>query len=215
VLAAAGSVAAAGDASAAFTGRYGVEAETITDSDSGLVVPVTDAFDGTTGAVTSYSKGEAPVTDTTATLAQLAALPHAAAALETAVNTLFAASDATNGITTTDPDALFLINAPEVFLNPVAPPTLRLAVYGALAIAPETDIASGVKDSSGRVGVDISASITGDSDADSGTIHYIFDPATGLPLEDKVTSTSGSLLSSELITSISTTNTLPTDPYNP
>jgi putative cell wall-binding protein len=210
-LANAGATAVAANTSAAYTGRYGVLTETVTGTST---VSLTQVIDGTTGAVTTYVKtGTAPPANTTTTLAQLQAVPLDAAGLESAVNTLYKAYDTTAGLTTTDPNALFLVNAAQVFLNPTTPPTLRLATYGALAAAPETGVTSEVKDSTGRSGVAISVKGTGSTAADDGTITYIFDPATGLPLEDVAASSTGAVVLRSTISSITTTNTLPTNPY--
>jgi hypothetical protein len=210
-LAAIGGVATAANASAIFTGRYGVLVETVTGTKT---VPITQVFDGNTGAVTAYASGVAPTTGTAPTAAQLAALPTGAAALETDVNTLFASYDTSVGLTTTDPDALFLLNAAQVFLDPNTPPTVRLAVYAALAALPTTTVTSGVKDSTGRTGIEISAAVTGSTASDSGTISYLFDPATVLPLQNKLVTSTGSLVDMSVITSLSTTTTLPTNPYS-
>ncbi len=209
-LASAGAAAAAANTSAAYTGRYGVATQTVTRGSA--TSSVTQVIDGTNGAVTTYVKtGTAPPAATTATLAQLQAVPLDAAGLEAAVNTLYKSYDTSAGITTTDADALFLVNAEQVFLNPTTPPSLRLATYGALAAAPETVVTSGVKDSTGRSGIAITAQVTGSTT--NGTITFIFDPATGLPLEDVVASSTGSVVARITINSITTTNTLPTNPY--
>jgi putative cell wall-binding protein len=210
-LAGAGAAAAAANTSAAFTGRYGVLTETVTGTST---VAVTQVIDGTNGAVTSYVKtGTAPPAITTVTLTQLQAVPLDAVGLQAAVNTLYKAYDTSAGITTTDADALFLVNAEQVFLNPTTPPSLRLATYGALAAAPETVVTSGVKDSTGRSGIAITAELTGSTAASDGTITFILDPATGLPLEDVVASSTGTVVARITINSITTTNTLPTNPY--
>ena len=210
-LANAGAVAVAANTSAAFTGRYGVATETLTGTSS---VNVTQVIDGTNGAVTTYVKtGTAPPADTTATLAQLQAVPLDAAGLEAAVNTLYKAYDTKVGLTSTDADTLFLANAPQVFLNPITPPTLRLATYAALAAAPETGVTSGVKDSTGRAGIEISVQLTGTTAADSGKLSFIFDPVTGLPLEDTAFSSTGAAVLRTTVTSVTTTNTVPTNPF--
>lgn len=211
-LAGAGAIAVAANRSATYTGRYGVVSETATGTAAS--VPVTQVIDGTNGTVTTYVKtGTAPPANTTVTLAQLQSVPLDAAGLEAAVNTLYKSYDTSAGITTTDADALFLVNAEQVFLNPTTPPSLRLATYGALAASPETAVTSGVKDSTGRPGIAITAKVTGSTAASSGTITYIFDPATGLPLEDAVTSSTGAVVTRLTINSITTTNTVPTNPY--
>ena len=164
----------AANTSTTYTGRYGVLTETVTGTST---VQLTQVIDGTNGAVTTYVKtGTAPPANTTVTLAQLQAVPLDAAGLESAVNTLYKSYDTTAGLTTTDPDALFLVNAGQVFLNPVTPPTLRLAIYGALAAAPETGVTSEVKDSTGRTGVAITAKVTGSTAADSGVDHVHLRP---------------------------------------
>jgi hypothetical protein len=210
-LANAGAAAAAANTSAAYTGRYGVLTETVTGT---TTVPVTQVIDGTNGAVTTYVKtGTAPPATTTVTLAQLQAVPPDAAGLEAAVNTLYKAYDTSAGLTTTDPNALFLVNAEQVFLNPTTPPSLRLATYGALSAAPETVVTSGAKDSTGRPGIAITAKVTGSTAASDGTLTFIFDPASGLPLEDVVASSTAAVVARITINSITTTNTLPPNPY--
>ena len=106
------------------------------------------------------------------------------------------------------------MNAGQVFLNPVAPPTLRLATYGALAAAArETVVTSEVKDSTGRSRIAITAKDTGSTPASDGTISYLLDPTTGLPPEDVAASSTGAVIDRITINSITTTNTLPTNPY--
>jgi putative cell wall-binding protein len=208
-LAGAGAAATAANTSAAYTGRYGVATETLTGTNT---VALTQVIDGTNGAVTSYVKpGTAPAATTTATLAQLQAVPLDPAGLLAAVNTLYKAYDTSAGITTTDPNGLFLVNAEQVLLNPTTPPSLRLATYGVLAAAPETVVTSGVKDSTGRSGIAITAAVT--SGTTKGTVTFIFDPATGLPLEDVVATSTGAVVTRDTVSSITTTNTLPTNPY--
>jgi hypothetical protein len=75
-------------------------------------------------------------------------------------------------------------------------------------------VTSGVKDSTGRTGIEISAAVTGSTASDSGTISYLFDPATVLPLQNKLVTSTGSLVDMSVITSLSTTTTLPTNPYS-
>ena len=159
VLAGATGSAAAATANAANTGQFGVASEQLIID--GLVGKQTVVVDGNTGDVTAYKQGGATVTSTVQTRTELAALPlNDPNTLKTDVNTMFASFDTAAGLTTTDntPDDLFVINAEQVFLNPVASPSLRLAIYAALASDDgDTDVTPGVKDSTGRVGIVIFA----------------------------------------------------------
>jgi putative cell wall-binding protein len=204
-----GAATTAASASAAFTGRYGILTQTLSGSTTG---PATEVVDGTTGAVTIYTKTGNPTTAPGPTAAALAALPLTASSLVSAVNSLYATFDTSIGLTTTNADALFQVNSEQVFLNPTASPTLRLAVIGALAAASNTTVASEVADSTGRVGVEITATFPGTT---SGTVvvNYIFDPTTGLPLQVAQVTPTGTVVIQQVINSITTTNTLPTNPY--
>jgi putative cell wall-binding protein len=211
VLAGATGTAAALTTAAANTGQFGVASESLVVD--GLAGKQTVVVDGSTGAVTAYKQGGTTVTTTAQSRAQLAALPlNDPDTLKTDVNTMFASFDTAAGLTTTDntPDDLFLINAEQVFLNPVASPSLRLAVYAALASDDEdTDVTAGVKDSTGRVGIQIFA-----ADASSKSkISYIVDPTTWTPLEDSVLNDTGQLVERQTILSVTTTATMPANPY--
>jgi hypothetical protein len=210
-LAGLGAATVAASSSAAFTGRYGVLKDTVSGAKVG---PGTEVVDGTTGAVTLYTQGAAPTTAVGPTSAALAALPLTAAALITNVNELYAAYDASLGLTTSDANTLFLVNSEQVFLNPTTSPTLRLATIAALAAAPETNVTSQVADANGRVGIEISASLNGGTPDTTGTIEFIFDPATGLPLQAQLVLTNGTVEERQVVVSITTTNTLPTNPYS-
>jgi putative cell wall-binding protein len=203
---------AAATTAAANTGQFGILAQQL--NIDGLVGKETDVVDGLTGAVTAYKPGAA--TDTSQTLqtrAQLATLPLTDPdALIAAVNTMFATADSDAGLTG-DADTLFTLNAEQITLNPVASPSLRLAVYAALASDDgATDVTSGVKDSMGRVGIEIFAS-TGATAADKGKISYIFDPVTLLPLEDSVIGSTGAVVERQTILSLTTSATAPPNPF--
>jgi putative cell wall-binding protein len=217
VLAGAPGTAATQTTAAANTGQFGVLSEQLLID--GLAGKQTLVVDGNTGDVTAYKQGGATATATATakTRAELAALPlNDPDTLKTDVNTMFASFDSAAGLTTTDntPDDLFLFNAEQVFLNPVASPSLRFAVYAALAADDQdTDVTAGVKDSTGRVGIQIFAS-TGDT-TDKSEVSYIVDPATWTPLEDSVLDKTGALVERQTILSLTTTATLPPNPYAP
>jgi hypothetical protein len=212
-LAGAPGTAATATAAAANTGQFGVLSEQVLVN--GLAGTVTDVVDGNSGALTEYKKGGAAVTDTTQTRAQLATLPlNDPDTLISDVNTMFAQYDSDTGLSSGTPaptaDDLFLFNAEQVFLNPVASPSLRLAIYAALAADNgDTDVTAGVKDSTGRVGIEIFAADT----SDKGKISYIVDPATWTPLEDSVIDPNGTVIERLTIQSVTTTATMPTNPY--
>lgn len=214
VLAGATGTAATETAAAANTGQFGVASEQLLVD--GLAGKETLVVDGATGNATAYKQGGATTTTTLQSRAQFAALPlNDPDTLETDVNTMFATFDSDAGLTGGSADDLFVVNAEQVFLNPVSSPSLRLAVYAALASDDaDTDITSGVKDSTGRVGIEIFAANASDSDtSDKSKISYIVDPATWTPLEDSVLDASGALVERQTILSITTTGTMPTDPY--
>jgi hypothetical protein len=169
---------------------------------------MSQAVDGTTGAGTTYAASTSAVATTGPTLAQLQALPLTTG-LEAAVNTLYGTP---TGVTTTNADQLFIRNAAALVLNPTAPPTLRLAVYGLLAVLDETGVGSQAKDAMGRVGVQISAAVNGGTAATTGSVNFFFDPATGLPLE--VSTVLGGTTTVTVVTSVTTSTTLPTDPFS-
>ena len=160
VLAGATGTAATQSAAAANTGQFGVLSEQVLVD--GLAGKQTLVVDGSTGAATEYKQGGTTSTATLQSRAQLAALPLGDPdTLKTDVNTMFATFDSDNGLTGGSADDLFLFNAEQVFVNPVASPSLRLAVYAALASDDaDTDVAPGVKDSTGRVGIEIFAAAT-------------------------------------------------------
>jgi putative cell wall-binding protein len=212
VLAGANGTAAAASAAAANTGEFGISSEQVVDN--GLVGKQTVVVAGTTGALTVYTQGGATETDTLESRPQLAALPLADPdALKTAVNSMFSTFDSDNGFTGTADD-LFTINAEQVFLNPVASPSLRLAVYAALAVDDEdTDETPGVKDSTGRVGMEIFVSPGADA-SDKSRISYIVDPNTWTPIEDTVLDATGKVLERTTVLSVTTSATMPADPYS-
>lgn len=211
VLAGANGTAAAASAAAANTGEFGVSSEQVTDN--GLVGKETVVVDGATGALTDYTQGGTTQTDTIATRAELAALPLTDPdALEAAVNAMFASEDTDAGLTGSVAD-LFTINAEEVLLNPVSSPSLRLAMYAALAADDEdTDVTAGVKDSTGRVGIEIFESLGVDA-SDQSKISFKVDPNTWMPLEDSVIDTDGTVIGRTTILAETTSATMPADPY--
>jgi putative cell wall-binding protein len=211
VLAGANGTAAAASAAAANTGEFGISSEQLVVD--GLAGKQTVVVAGSTGALTVYKQGGATVTDTSQTRAQLAALPLADPdALKAAVNTMFASLDTAAGLTGTADD-LFTVNAEQVILNPIASPSLRLAVYATLAVDDQdTDETPGVKDSTGRVGLEIFAS-TGATATDKSKISYIVDPSTWTPLEDTVLDSTGAVVEKQTILSVTTSATVPADPY--
>ena len=74
----------------------------------------------------------------------------------------------------------------------------------------DTEIKAGVKDSMGRVGIQIFATAT-----DKSEFSALVDPATWTPLEDTVLDSKGALVSKETVLSLSTTATMPANPYTP
>jgi hypothetical protein len=203
-LASVGPTAAAAQTSAAFTGRYGVAKESISGTSSGTIATVVD---GNTGGVTTYSPSAAPTTSTGPTLVQLQAIPLAAATLVPAVNTLYKTFDTSSGLTATDANQLFVFNAEQVVDNPVTPPKVRLATYAALAALTGATVSS----SSTGSDVTITASVNGGSAATTGTITFVFDSSTGLPVS--VSKALGGTTATTTVTSLTTTNTLPTSPF--
>jgi hypothetical protein len=172
-------------------------------------------FDGNTGDVTEYHQN-GPTENLDAfspTRAQLAALPLDADSLIDQVNSLYASFDQEAGLDVTDAETLFTLNAEQVVLNPLTPPSVRYATYVALAADDElTLVATGVKDSKGRAGVKIYTSL-GVSDTDQSEISYIFDPATLLPLEDSLLDETGAVMERQTILSLTTSATFPSNPY--
>ena len=210
VLAGAPGAAATATAAAANTGQFGALSESVFVD--GLAGKQTYVVDGSTGDATVYKQGGATATGTDETRAELAALPlNDPDTLKTDVNNMFATFDSDAGFTGSVDD-LFLINAEQVFLNPVASPSLRFAIYAALAADNvDTDIKSGVKDATGRVGIQIFAA----DSADKSEISYLVDPATWTPLEDTLLDTKGALVSRNTILSLTTSATMPANPYTP
>lgn len=202
-LANANSVASA--ATPGLSSRYGVRVEklnvgaTVTDRD--VVV------DGTNGDVSVNVSGSPPAKSpgATPTRTQLDAIPLSIAALPGAVNALYAPFDAGLGVKASSADTLFFLNAQQVLLDPVTPPLLRLATYAAVAGLSSVDVAAAQKDSTGRVGIELSMPMS-----DGGRASVVFDPATLLPLESESIATSGAVTTRQTVTSISTTNTPPT-----
>jgi putative cell wall-binding protein len=182
------------------------------------VANTTQVFDGSAGSSTLYTEGKgSKVIPGTATRSDFNAFStNNPAALEASVNSAFAAVYTSEGYTSTDPDAQFLVNAEQVLLNPLASPTLRLAVYVALANLPGTGAQSGVKDANGRIGVSVFGTIRGIGGSTPGQapeqLVYIFDPTTGNLLEDDITADSAVLVSST-VTTFTTAATAPADPY--
>ena len=215
VLGGATAAAAAASALPANNGQFGVLSLDLTVS--GLKGTRTEVADATSGDVTLYIKGGATQTAAAGVppRAQLAALPLTNPdALKTAINSLFASLDTQLGITG-DADALFTLNAEQVFLSPLASPSLRFAVYAALAADDAaTEVSSGVKDSTGRTGIEIFVS-TGATPTDKGRISYIFDPVTFMPLEDTVLDDTGAIVERQTIHSDTTAATMPANPYVP
>ncbi len=203
VLAGAGPAAAAASRSSTWTARYGVRAENTGAAARTVVI------DGNTGDVTTYVAG----TTSTAradqpTRSQLATVPLDPVDLETSVNSLYSAYDSKHGISDPDPDRLFVWNAEQVLLDPVASPSLRLATFSALAGLGITNVESQVGDSTGRVGVAITAP------RGSGTVRYLVDVSAFVPLEHVVYGPGGTVVSLVTITSMSTSSTMPSDPYS-
>jgi putative cell wall-binding protein len=175
----------------------------------------TQVFDGNAGSSTLYTQGMgSKVIAGTATRADFNAFPtNNPGALESAVNTAFAAVYASEGYKSTNADAQFLVNAEQVLLNPLASPTLRLAVYVALVNLPGTTAASGAKDANGRVGISISGTLSGNGSLTPEQLAYIFDPTTGNLLEDDILG-GGVVLVSSTVTTFTTAATAPADPYS-
>jgi hypothetical protein len=84
---------------------------------------------------------------------------------------------------------------------------LRLATYATIAGLPSADVASLQKDATGRLGVTLSIAVP-----DGRRASIVFDPATLSPLESDVVAAGGALTSRQTVTSITTTNTAPTNP---
>jgi hypothetical protein len=204
-LANAGAVAAT--ATSALSNRYGVRAERY--AAGATAVDRTVVVDGSNGDVTVYPKGGTASTAhaATPTRAQLETLPLSVAALPGAVNGLYAPFDAALGIKAGTADALFFLNAQQLLVDPVTPPTLRLATYAALAGLSSASVVSLQPDSTGRVGIRLSIGLP-----DNARASVVFDPASLLPLECEIVAAGGALTSRQTVTSITTTATAPTTP---
>jgi hypothetical protein len=213
-LAGLSATAAAASASSMFSLQFGI-LSTHLRTNAG-VANTTQVFDGSAGSSTLYTQGGgSKVIPGTATRADFDAFPtNNPGALETAVNTAFAAVYASEGYKSTDAAAQFLVNAEQVLLNPLASPTLRLAVYVALVNLPGTTVASGATDANGRTGVSISGTITiSVNGVDTPEqLAYLFDPTTGNLLEDDILG-GGVVLVSSTVTTFTTAATAPADPY--
>ncbi|HEY5050642.1 MAG TPA: cell wall-binding repeat-containing protein, partial [Acidothermaceae bacterium] len=199
--------------SSAYTGQFGI-LSTHLQTGSGAV-NTTQVFDGSAGTSTFYTEGSgSKVIPSTPTRADFTAFPtNDPAALESAVNTSFAAVYASEGYTSTNPNAQFLVNAEQVLLNPLASPPLRLAVYVALANLPGTGAKSGAKDANGHAGIMIFGTVSGNVTLDGAQLGYIFDPLTGNLLEDDIVTTAGTAIASSTVTTFTTASTAPADPY--
>lgn len=199
--------------SSAYTGQFGI-LSTHLQTGSGSV-NTTQVFDGNAGTSTFYTEGHgSKVIPSTPTRADFNAFPtNNSATLESAVNTAFAAVYASEGYTSTNADAQFLVNAEQVLLNPLASPPLRLAVYVALANLPSIGIKSGAKDANGHVGIMIFGTITGNVTLEGDQLGYVFDPATGNLLEDDIVTSAGTSVAASTVTTFTTASTAPADPY--
>jgi putative cell wall-binding protein len=201
------------DATPAYTGGFGTI--TLRTKIAGLTGNETVVVDASTGDGTSYSQGGPTTTLAGAETprAQLAALPLDHDAFVAAVNALYADLDAQSGFDTQDPDMLYLLNVEQILLNPVAPASVRFEAYAALAADNgATLVNSGVKDSLGRVGIEIYAPMGAD-DSDQSKVSFIFDPVTLLPLEDTVVDADGSVLTRSTVMGLTTSVTAPGNPY--
>ncbi len=199
--------------SLAYTGQFGI-LSTHLQTGSGSV-NTTQVFDGSAGTSTFYTEGSgSKVIPSTPTRADFTAFPtNNPAALEAAVNSAFAAVYASEGYTSTNANAEFLVNAEQVLLNPLASPPLRLAVYVALANLPGVGVKSGAKDANGHTGVMIFGTISGNVTLDGDQLGYIFDPLTGNLLEDDIVTPAGTAIAASTVTTFTTASTAPADPY--
>jgi hypothetical protein len=208
-----GATATTESTSSAYTGQFGI-LSTHLQTGSGAV-NTTQVFDGSAGTSTFYTEGSgSKVIPSTPTRADFTAFPtDDAGALESAVNTSFAAVYASEGYTSTNANAEFLVNAEQVLLNPLASPPLRLAVYVALANLPGVSAKSGAKDANGHTGIMIFGTISGNVTLDGDQLGYIFDPLTGNLLEDDIVTPAGTAIASSTVTTFTTASTAPADPY--
>lgn len=204
-LASASGVATA--SAAGFSGRYGVRTEKLVSG--ATATGRTVVVDGTNGDVSVSVAGSPTSTAraSTPTRAQLESLLVSTASLPGAVNGLYAPFDAGLGVKANTADALFFLNAQQLVLDPVTPPTLRLATYAALAGLSGANVAALQNDSTGRAGIRLSTTLP-----DGGQASIVFDPSTLLPLECDTVAAGGVLTARQTVTSITTTNTAPTNP---
>jgi putative cell wall-binding protein len=199
--------------SAAFSGQYGVLG-THLQTGAGSA-NTTQVFDGLGGTSTFYTQGAgSKLIPSTPRRVDFAAFPTTdASALETAVNAKFASVYAAEGYSSAAPDAQFIVNAEQVLLNPLASPTLRLAVFVAVTRLANTLVQSGVTDTAGRTGILVSATVTGNSSLNGDRLGYLLDPATGTLLEDSIVTPAGTTVAASTVTTFTTTTTAPADPY--
>ena len=214
VLANLGATVVSESTSAAFTGQYGVLGTHLATGSGSA--NTTQVFDGIAGTSTFYTQGAgSKVIPSTPKRSDFASFPTTdPSALESAINTKFASVYHAEGYSSTDPDAQFLVNAEQVLLNPLASPTLRLAVFAAVAGLPGTDIQSGVKDAKGRTGIVVFGTISGNTSLNGDQLGYIMDPATGTLLEDDIVTAAGGVVAASTVTAFTTTATAPADPYS-
>lgn len=213
VLANLGATVATESTSAAFSGQYGVLGVRL-QTGSGSA-NTTQVFNGLGGTSTLYTQGAgSKAIAGTPTRADFAAFPTTNPnALESAINAKFAKVYASEGYSSTAPDAQFLVNAEQVLLNPLASPTLRLAVFAAVTRLANAHLQSGVKDAIGRTGILLSGTISGNSPLNGDLLGYLLDPATGALLEDRIVTPTGTTVAASTVTAFTTTTTAPSDPY--
>jgi putative cell wall-binding protein len=213
VLANLGATVTTESTSAAFSGQYGVLGTQL-QTGAGSA-NTTQVFDGLGGTSTFYTQGAGskPIPGTPRRV-DFAAFPTTdPSALETAVNAKFASVYAAEGYSSAAPDAQFIVNAEQVLLNPLASPTLRLAVFVAVTRLANTHVQSGVKDPTGRIGILVSATVSGNSSLNGDQLGYLLDPATGTLLEDSIVTPTGTTVAASTVTTFTTTTTAPADPY--
>jgi putative cell wall-binding protein len=213
VLASLGATVATESTSAAFSGQYGVLG-THLQTGAGSA-NTTQVFDGLGGTSTFFTQGAgSKLIPSTPKRVDFAAFTTTdSSALETAVNAKFASVYAAEGYSSAAPDAQFLVNAEQVLLNPLASPTLRLAVFAAVTRLANTHLQSGVKDKTGRTGILLSGTISGNSSLNGDRLGYLLDPATGTLLEDNIVTPTGATVAASTVTTFATTTTAPADPY--
>lgn len=209
VLAGAGPAARNASSAPAWSARYGVREDNYTAASNGTTPFTTKhryIVDGTAGTATESVVGASPPVISsvpTPSRAEFAAISLDPATLPQAVNLVYAKLDLELGISSSDSNELFVRNGEQVLLNPVAAPSLRLAVFAALAGLDTAEVTSGVKDSSGRSGIEISFALS------SSKVTYIFEPATFVPLEDTEYTLSGVLETRRTVMSMTTVSTAP------